>query len=233
MGDTRLYPDAKHGLKGKYVAGVLTFTQADAPGQQQATGLGVRYVFTSTNVRQAATVDNGDMRGLSVIFNANGDNQYFSTGIRGACVIGAGHNPRNPRGVTGVLDMSAAGARVQGSGFAVLAQLITEPQMQTSGTIAVIQAQLTCSVGFQVMANQMAFMRFSLGGDAGAMGLFDNAGYLFMISGATPGAAPRLVNNTNLTIGAGDPAGASFIGLRIKVGAADYYIPAIVAGDWN
>jgi hypothetical protein len=211
MGDTRLYPDCKLGLKARYVSGVLTFSQSDAPWDpRQGKGIGVKYNFTSTNLAQQDVVDNGNMRGLSVVFNANANLQFFSTAIRGAVVIGANNNPRNPRGVHGVLDMSTAGTtRVQGSGFGILAQLITQPSDQNTGTLAVLQCGLTCTALYSSTNNAaMSMIRFALGGDAAAMLTYDAMGFLFQFSGFTEG-------NGNVWSEGADQAATG--GLRIQL----------------
>ena len=228
MGDTRLYPDCKHGLKGRYVNGVLTFSGVDrAPGSpeadpRQGTGIGVRYVFTSYNVQQQAVVDAGDMRGMVVDFNVMGNLQFYSTAIRGVVTVGAGFSARNPRGVYGGLVISAALARVQGTGAAIYGNVTSQTAAHNTGQIAVANLQWNCSAlgTFSNNANA-SFIRFSLSGDAGATGSFDDLGHLFDLQGFTEGTG-------NIFSAGADVAAAAT--LRIVVGATHYYI-MLAAGE--
>ncbi len=76
---------------------------------------------------------------------------------------------------------------------------------------------------------RLSVLQLSNSGNATGKADVDTDGYIFDLQGWTAAAdAAHAVSSTSLA-----ELPSSSIGLRIRVGAADYFIPAVVSTEWN
>jgi len=183
--------------------------------------------------------ESGHSKGLAIVLKATGAMQTYSKAIYGKCE--ASVRVRNPAAVRGDLSFGVAGA-VQGSGYALGGNVNFPAAALPSGGNYIganVEFHLPagCNIGSPGAggASRVAMLCLGIGGDATAKATFEDTGTAMSLVGFTEGDK-KIINSTNLTIGAGDPA--NVIGLRVGIGTggagdAFYYIPLVPEAEWG
>lgn len=175
----------------------------------------------------------GDSKGLSVKLNATGVMQTYSTAVYGQCAPSV--QVRNPVGVQGDLIFGAAGW-IQGLGYAIGGYLqLPGATVASTGNVCCISADISCQAsGVYSGPTRVSCVRVGVGGDSTAQASFETKATFFSFVGftATSGVT-KMLSSTSL-----NELPSSTVGLRIGIGPGGggdtmYYIPAVLASEWN
>lgn len=174
-----------------------------------------------------------DSKGLAITLNATGVLQTYSTALYGKCAPSV--QVRNPVGVQGDLIFGAAGW-IQGLGYAIGGYLqLPGVTVASTGNVACISADIAVSAGGDYSGpTRVSCVRIGVGGDGTALATFETKATFFSFVGFTAtGGVTKMLSSTSL-----NELPSSTIGLRIGIGPGGggdtmYYIPAVLASEWN
>jgi hypothetical protein len=190
------------------------------------------------------TEDTPNLKFMSWYFdNGAGSGESVAEYVR-LYVTGAAAGGIAGRFFTSVSDVTAATVRgghislsfgTSGKASGLAAALETTLHMPSGGGMAGTNCSLKVAINSDgasadpAGATEIAFLRVEAQGTQGGIDDLEDDGYLVSFQGFAPDAdAAHIMSSVSL---AELPAGT--IGLRIKVGASVYYIPAVAQAQWN
>jgi len=129
--------------------------------------------------------------------------------------------------IFGKIDFSTTGS-VAGQAGVICAELtMAGGTIGSAGTYATYQAEINLPTSYASGGVPINVFDVNVWGAEKAQ--FDTTGYLFDISGLTAAAdATKMLSSVSLA-----ELPASTVGIRIKIGSTVYYIPAVLATEWD
>lgn len=237
--DSRMYPQGSGGAKSNYESGTLVFTPS-------GTGGGFNYKLPLSQGTSATRYVNDTAN--SIAFEQRFDCGATSGDARAIYsrlyITGAGGGGEAVRAFCTVEDVAAATARgahislnwgdsgsVTGLGAALEATLHIREDAGMGGTITAIKAAIHSDAATSDPNGATTLSVFNVvsQGDETGMADVDTDCYLLDIDGfSAASGTTNMVSSTSLA-----ELPASSIGLRIHFDGNVYYIPAVIAAQWN
>ena len=130
-------------------------------------------------------------------------------------------------------DDTAGGSECSGEGYAVKAttHIPNVASWNPTGTLAAMKAEIYSDGAASDPDNltELSFIRIENAGNATGKADVDTDAFLFSIQGFTSAAdVTKVLSSVSLA-----ELPASTVGLRVKIGAGTYYIPAVLSTEWD